>query len=63
MYLLLEEVTNIFTFNTVLNDLRIIICLRKSKLLLKQAQFVMTVIIKLIGMAYTVCHAPISTTS
>ena len=48
MYLLSEEVTNIFTFSTVLNDLRIIICLRKSKLILKEAQFVMTVIIKLI---------------
>ena len=45
--------------NTELNDLRKIICLKKSKVFLKEFQFVMSLKIWQ-SKAYTVCYASIS---
>ena len=49
------------TFNIELNDLRKIICLRKSGLCLKK-KFLMP-LKNWWSMAYTVCHAPIQITT
>ena len=49
----------VFTQNTVLNDLRKIICLRKSEVYVKK-RFLM-LLKNWWGMAYNVCHAPIHT--
>ena len=45
-------------YNTEFNDLRKNICLRKSEVLLKEFQCVMS-LKNWRSMAYTVCHAPI----